>query len=129
MAANPGDYTTLVELFELRVPLDEFQPLVSELMARLEREGVSGLVSMQFYATDVPGELGAVIRFTDRSQFLKHIEMISGFAEFRRFTSQMKLLEIRIFGELDSAVEAWMRQFDGPIRKFEHFVAGFVRAA
>jgi hypothetical protein len=43
---------------------------------RIAFEGVASLVSMQFYASDVPNEVGAVIRFSEPSQFTDHVTMI-----------------------------------------------------
>lgn len=127
MRSLASNYITLVEAFELLVPLEEFTPLVTAVLQRLAVEGVAGLVSMQFYAGERPGEIGAIIRFAAPEQAMEHVRMISGWDEFRRFTATIKLLEIRVYGELGPEVEAWMRQFNGPIRKHEHFIAGFVR--
>lgn len=44
MPAAPEEYFTLVEAFELKVPLSEFRPLVVSMMKRLDVEGVAGLV-------------------------------------------------------------------------------------
>jgi hypothetical protein len=76
------DYVTLVESFRLKASFEEFEPLVTSLMQRLEVEGVASLVSMQFYASDVPNEAGAVIRFSEPSQFTEHVQMISSWPEF-----------------------------------------------
>ena len=54
--------------------------------------------------------------------------MISGWPEFQRFTTSIKLVDMRVHGRLSEAVEAWIRQFNGPLAKYERFVAGFVRA-
>lgn len=129
MKPAASDYVTLVETFRLEVPFEDFAPLVTALMQRIEVEGVASLVSMQFYASDVPGEIGAVIRFSNSSQFMDHVKMISSLPEFARFAAMIELLELRVFGELDPQVEEWMRQFGGPIKKLERFVAGFVRSA
>lgn len=127
MQSPASSYVTLVEAFELTVPLDEVAPILRAVMARLEVEGVASLVSMQFYTSDVPGEMGAIIRFSDPHHFTEHVKMISGWEEFKRFSSMIKLIEIRVHGELSPEVEAWMQQFGGPVKKLRHFVAGFVR--
>jgi hypothetical protein len=129
MSTVARDYVTLVESFRLKGTFEEFEPLVTSLMQRLEREGVASLVSMQFYASDVPNEVGAVIRFSGPSQFTDHVTMISSWPEFARFAAMIELLEIRVFGELSPQVEAWMKQFGGPIKKLDRFVGGFVRSA
>lgn len=126
-----ADSFTLVESFTLNVPLGELTPVVTGMMKRLEEEGVAGLVSMQFHASsssgDVGSELGAIIRFSDRSRLHEHIAMVSSWPELARFSKMITLTELRVFGELDPAIESWMRQFNGPIRKHERFVAGFMR--
>lgn len=127
MRTIASDYVTLVEAFRLKVPLEEFAPFVDALMQRLEVEGVASLVSMQLYASDVPGELGAVIRFSAPDQLIDHVMMIGSWPEFTQFAAMIELIEIHIFGELNPAVEEWMKQFQGSIKKLERFVAGFVR--
>lgn len=120
-------YVTLVELLELTVPLAEIAPLLQATLRRLEVEGVPGLVSMQFHANEAQTELGAVITFSDGDQMPAHTEMISGWDEFKRFSKMIKLKEMRVHGTLSPAAEAWIRQFSGPISKFEQPVAAFVR--
>lgn len=118
---------TLVETFPLGASVDEFAPIVGAVMKRLEVEGVAPLLSMQFYASSVPGEIGAVIRFSDRSKLREHIAMISSWAELARFSEMITLTELRVFGQLDPEIEAWMQQFKGRIVKHETLLAGFIR--
>jgi hypothetical protein len=70
-----------------------------------------------------------VIRFSGPSQFTDHVTMISSWTEFARFAAMIELLEIRVCGELSPQVEAWMKQFGGPIKKLDRFVGGFLRSA
>ena len=85
-----NDSLTLVETFTLNVPVEELAPIVTALMARLETEGVAGLASMQFYTSPVAGEIGAVIRFANRSRLHEHIAMISSSPEFARFSKSSR---------------------------------------
>lgn len=128
MTPAAASYLTLVELFELRCPFDEFAALLGPVLDRLEREGVAGLVSMQFYAErPQSNRIGAVITFRDAEQLLEHMDMISSWPEFTRFAQMITLVDMRVHGQLNPRAEAWIRQFNGPLRKFEQHIAGFVR--
>lgn len=127
--ASPDDYLTLVESFDLLVPFDEFSAVVTAVMKRLEAEGVPSLASMQFYQGSEPGRIGAVIRFSNADHLDTHIAMISGWDEFERFSKMIKVVDIRIFGKVTPAAEAFVRSFDGHLEKAGPFVAGFVRSA
>lgn len=124
-----SDYVTLVEAFELTVPPEEAFPLMRGLIARLEKEGVPSLVSMQFYTSDVPNQIGAVIRFSSSDQMIEHMSMISSWPEFERFATLFKLIDMKVFGTLVPEAEAWIRKFQGPLRKHDALIAGFIRSA
>jgi hypothetical protein len=128
MTQAAADGLTLVELIELTGPFEEFSALLAALMERLEREGVPGLASMQFYRERPDSNLiGAVISFRDADQLLTHQNMIATWPEFARLARIMKLVDMRVHGKLNAQAEAWIRQFNGPLRKFEQHVGGFVR--
>ncbi len=122
-----SDHVTLVEILELTRPYDEVVPFLSAAIRRLETEGVKALLSSQFYRNEAGTELGAVIRFANSSQMMEHVNMVSGWEEFHRFSSMIKLIDMRVHGKLDPEAEAWIRKFNGPIKKLEHLVVGFVR--
>lgn len=124
---SPSEYVTLVEVLELLRPFDEVGPVVENLLGRLEVEGIAALISMQFYLNEEKTEIGAVITFSDSNQLIEHTRMISSWEEFKRFTSMVKLADMRVHGTLSAEAEAWIRQFQGPLKKFAHYLAGFVR--
>lgn len=126
-APTIGDHVTLVEVLELTRPYDEVAPLIAAAVRRLEIEGVKALLSMQFYRNDAATELGAVITFASSSQMIEHMNMISAWEEFRCFSTMVKLVDMRVHGTLDPEAEAWIRKFNGPMKKLESHVAGFVR--
>ena len=106
------------------------QPFVRGDHARggtMGAEGVRALRSMQFYTNEAKTELGAIITFASAAELLTHVKMISDWEEFRRFASMIKLVDMRVHGRLTPEVEAWIRQFNGPLKKLEHPVVGFVR--
>lgn len=125
--STDSDYVTLVEILELTRPFEEVAPLLSIAIRRLETEGVKALLSSQFYRNEAGTELGAVIRFANSTQMMEHVNMVSGWEEFRRFATMIKLVDMRVHGKLDPEAEAWIRKFDGPIKKLETLVVGFVR--
>lgn len=127
MESNVGSYVTLVEILEVLGPFDDVAAQVAVVLKRLEAEGVPGLASMQFYADKSKNELGAIITFRDPADMIAHTKMISGWDDFKRFASMTRLKDMRIHGVITPEVEAWVRQFDGPLAKYESFVAGFVR--
>ena len=127
MSTNVSDYVTLVEILELTRPYAEVEPIIQSTVRRLEAEGVRALRSMQFYTNEAKTELGAIITFASAAELLTHVKMISDWEEFRRFASMIKLVDMRVHGRLTPEVEAWIRQFNGPLKKLEHPVVGFVR--
>ncbi len=126
-AMTPATPLTLVEELELLVPFAEFAAAAQALLQRLEAEGVRALASMQLYGAADATRVGLIIRFSDSSAVMEHVRMISGWDDFRRFATMIRLLDMRIFGTLDPGAEAWIRQFNGPLQKFETRVAGFTR--
>lgn len=122
------DATTLVEILEVTGPFDEAVALIRATIARLEREGVPGLASMQFYTDEARRELAAVITFADPAQMLAHTAQLSGWDEFRRFSSMIKLKEMRIHGTVGPEVRAWMAQFPGAVTQYAAPIAAFFRA-
>lgn len=127
MPENASKHLTLVETLELTRPYDEAAPLIQAVVRRLEREGVQALIAMQFHTNETKTELGVVLTFSDAEQMLTHINMLSGWEEFRRFAKAVRLVEMRVHGKLNPEAEAWIRRFNKPMKKLELHVAGFVR--
>jgi hypothetical protein len=83
IASNQAsEHVTLVEVLELRRPVEEFAAAARALVRRLEAEGITALVTMQFYADPGSSEVGALLTFADRSRFMDHVEMIASWEEF-----------------------------------------------
>lgn len=122
-----SDYFTIVEILELTRPYEECAPLLQRALDRLAVEGVPALVSMHFYHDPEKSQLGAVITFSDATQLLAHTAMISGWEEFQRFAAMIKVVELRVHGQLSPEVHAWLSKFNGPVRVFDKYLGGFVR--
>ena len=120
-------YVTLVEVLELTRPFEEFAAAVQAVTRRLEAEGVSELVIVQFYAHPDSPEVGALLTFADRNRIMEHITMITGWDELHQFFGTVKPLDVRVYGTLSAEAEAWVRQFNVLSKTFEQHVAGFVR--
>ena len=128
MKRSGTEYVTLVEVFELTAPYEEFEEAILAVTERLEAEGVRELVSVNFYAEPGSTEAGAILTFSNREQMLEHMGMVSSWEEFRRFFAAVKPLDVRVYGRLNAEAEAWIGQFGDIVsRKFEHHTAGFVR--
>lgn len=127
MTQSPNTQVSLIELLELKCPFDEAAPVLRQVVARLEQEGVSSLVSMQFHADRARSTLAVIITFSSAAQMMEHTRMISGWEEFRRFTSMFKLVDMRILGEPSPEFAAWLHQFGAPPHDFPEHVAGFAR--
>jgi hypothetical protein len=122
------EYVTLVEVLELTVPYEEFEETIRAAAGRLESEGVTELVSFNFYAEPGSKEAGAILVFSGAAGYLEHIEMISSWEEFGRFFATAKPLDVRVYGRLGAEAEAWISQFGDIVStKFERHAAGFVR--
>jgi hypothetical protein len=121
------DSVTLVEILDVPGSFDEARQLIQAGVARLEREGVPGLASMNFYEDAAAKELAAVITFSNSSEILAHTRMISGWPEFQRFATLIRVKDMRIHGRVSAEVRAWLDQFQGPRRLFETHLAGFSR--
>jgi hypothetical protein len=127
MKAPATQYVTLVEVMELTRPFGEFARAIEAASRRLATEGVQELVALHFYGSPESTEVGAILIFSDRDRMIEHIEMISNWEEFERFFATVKPLDVRVYGKLSEAAEAWIGQFDVLSKKFEDHVAGFVR--
>ena len=127
MMLPASEHVTLVEVLELTRPYEEFASAVRAAARRLEAEGIKELVTLQFYTDPGSTEVGAILTFADRSQLMRHIEMISGWEEFERFFATVKPLDVRVYGKLSAEAEAWVGQFGVVTKTFEDHVAGFVR--
>lgn len=97
---------TLVERFTLRVPIETFTSAVRPALARLEREGISALRSVHFWARPEHDEVGAVLEFSDADRNVEHMNMIGGWPEFLALPPMIKLEEMRVYGPLPAAAEA-----------------------
>lgn|GEM_PF-4041947 len=59
--------------------------------------------------------------------FYSHVNMISGWEEFKQFTSTKKPVDMRVYGQLSAEAAARVRQFVVVSKTFDEHVAGFVR--
>lgn len=121
------DHVSLVEVFELTGSFEAFEAAARTALRRLEAEGVSGLVNVQFYATPDSSEVGAILIFADPDQFMEHVQMIMGWREFKDFVATVKPIEVRVYGRLGPEAHAWLRGMNVVSRIYENHVAGFVR--
>ena len=122
-----SEYVTLVEILEITQPFEEFEAAIQAAARRLEAEGISELVTLQFYARPGSTEAGAILTFSDRNRVTEHIAMITKWEEFERFFATVKPLDVRVYGKLSAQAGEWIGQFDVLSKTFEEHVAGFVR--
>jgi hypothetical protein len=127
MKRPASEHVTLVEVLELTRPFEEFAAAVRAAARRLEAEGIKELVSLQFYADPGSTEVGALLTFADRDRIMEHIKMITAWEEFERFFGTVKPIDVRVYGRPSAEAEAWVQQFGVVSKKFEEYVAGFVR--
>jgi len=127
MKLPAGERITLVEVLELTASFEVFSSTLRAALRRLELEGVSSLVSVQFCASSDSSEVGAVITFADATQVMDHIHMISGWPEFQALFGTVKPVDVRVYGRLGEEAQAWLRTRNVVSKVFENYVAGFVR--
>ena len=65
--------------------------------------------------------------FANSEAFRHHIRLVGAWEEFHAFAAAVRLVDIRVYGELPLEAEAWVRQFGEVGQTFRHHVAGFVR--
>ncbi|RKG97797.1 hypothetical protein [Corallococcus carmarthensis] len=118
---------TLVEVLERTAAFDVFTATIQAAVQRLETEGVSTLLSIQFHARPEDTEVGAVITFADSRRVMEHIRMISGWPEFKALLGVAKPVDVRVYGRLGEEAHAWLRTMNVVSKVFESPVAGFVR--
>ncbi|RKH90677.1 hypothetical protein D7Y21_05475 [Corallococcus sp. AB045] len=126
---NPAarERITLVEVLERTAPFPVFTATLQAAVQRLETEGVSSLLSIQFHARPDDTEVGAVITFADSRQVMEHIRRISGWPEFKALLGVAKPVDVRVYGLLGEEAHAWLRTMNVVSKVFESPVAGFVR--
>lgn len=123
------NHVTLVEILELKGSFDEFAALSQVLVRRLEAEGIAELVGVHFYATPSDNEIGGLISFADYRQVVHHINMLSGWQEFKQLLSLVRLIDMRIYGPLTDESKAFLQTMNGISKQFATPLAGFVRWA
>lgn len=125
---NPvSRHVTLVEVFELIRPFEEFTAAVEAGVRRLEAEGIRSLVRIQFYGEPGSNEAGAILTFADPDRIMDHIQMMKGWEEFAALVRTIKPIEARVYGKLPPEAEAWLNNAMPVTKKFDHQIAGFVR--
>jgi len=128
MEKQAAKYVTLVEVFELTAPYEEFEEAIRATTERLEAEGVRELVSVNFYVVPGSTHAGAILIFSDSEAMLEHMDRVSSWEEYRKFFATVKPLDVRVYGKLHAEAEAWISQFGDIVsKKFEDHAAGFVR--
>ncbi|NOK11425.1 hypothetical protein [Corallococcus exercitus] len=127
MDPSARERITLVEVLERTAPFDVFTSTIQAAVRRLETEGVSSLLSIQFHARPEDPEVGAVITFADSRQVMEHIRRISGWPEFKALLGVARPVDVRVYGRLGEEAHAWLRTMNVVSKVFESPVAGFVR--
>lgn len=128
MKPAASDYVTLAEVLELTRPFEEFAAAGQAMARRLEAEGVQELVQLQLWGRPGSNQAGVLLTFSDRSALTRHIQKISAWEEFKRFATTLRLVDVRVYGQLSAEAEAFVRQFNSnALMTFEQHVAGFVR--
>ncbi|RKI37215.1 hypothetical protein D7Y27_26255 [Corallococcus sp. AB004] len=127
MDQSARERITLVEVLERTAPFPVFTATLQAAVQRLETEGVSSLLSIQFHARPDDTEVGAVITFADSHQVMEHIRRISGWPEFKALLGVSKPVDVRVYGRLGEEAHAWLRTMNVVSKVFESPVAGFVR--
>ncbi|RKG65093.1 hypothetical protein D7V80_24520 [Corallococcus sp. CA054B] len=118
---------TLVEVLERTAPFPVLTATLQAAVQRLEAEGVSSLLSIQFHARPDDTEVGVVITFADSRQVMEHIRRISSWPEFKALLGVAKPVDVRVYGRLGEEAHAWLRTMNVVSKVFESPVAGFVR--
>lgn len=72
-------------------------------------------------------QVGAILTFTDGEAFRRHVAMVDTWEEFRAFAATVRLVDVRVCGDLSAESKAWITQFGVINRAFPQHVAGFVR--
>jgi hypothetical protein len=122
------EHVTLAEVLERTVSPEAFNVAVEALSRRLESEGVRDLLILQFYAQPDSRRIGAVLTFANPEAFMRHVGVVSTWEEFSAFTATVRLVDIRVYGELPSAAATWVSQFGEIGQIFPRHVAGFARS-
>jgi hypothetical protein len=89
---------------------------------------VRELLTLQFYAESDSARIGAALTFANSEAFRQHVALVSGWEEFHAFAATVRLVDIRVYGELPSEAATWIRQFGEIGQSFRQHVVGFVRS-
>jgi hypothetical protein len=129
VGSRSREHVTLAEVLELTVSLEAFTTAVEALSRRLEVEGVRELLTLQFYAQPDSARIGAVLTFASPGALMRHVRVVGAWEEFRAFAATVRLVDIRVYGELPSGAAAWIGQFGELGQTFPQHLTGFVRSA
>jgi hypothetical protein len=118
---------TLVETFELTAPLAEFNNAVAAFCRRVEKDGLTGVRTFQFYVSQEVGEAYLIITFSDADVFDRHVEFIGGLDELEPYVNTVRLKHFKAFGTLNAEILEKLRAADFQFEWVNEYVTGFVR--
>jgi hypothetical protein len=125
--STPSEHVTLVEELELIGSFAEYTTVIESAVQRLAAEGIEELITLQFYTNPGHTKVGIIITFSHRDRVIDHLKMIAGWADFKQLLALVKPVDIKVYGQLNVGVEAWLRQFNVVSQTFDERIAGFVR--
>jgi hypothetical protein len=120
---------TILNLYRLKRPSEEFEHAVNALAKRVEAEGHPGILSYRFYVNAPENTARAIIEYEGPDAWIGHHEISMGWPEMSAVHAAASLEEVTFFGPVTPEIRDWIESstLTARIRSGNRFIGGFRR--
>jgi hypothetical protein len=123
---------TLVETFEITGSFSDYKEKVTAFCRKVEQDGLTDVLTMQFYASPQAGEAYLILTLTDGDAFDHHAAFVRSIDEVRPYMMTARLKQIRVFGTLNADRAKELQEFGAQhgvdFEWVSEHVIGFIRS-
>jgi len=127
MAGTPDQSITAFGEYELLQSPQAFIEAAGVMAARVEKDGLSTVLSYRFFVNAETRRAGVVIVYGDAETWIRHHQMIAGWPEFQAFRATARMDSYTLFGPVNDTIREMGSKAAFPTTYFPQQAAGFVR--
>lgn len=120
---------TILNLYELKAPADDFARAIEALAKRVEAEGDPGVLSYRFFVNASDGTARGVVDYINPAAWIGHHDIAMGWPEMSALHAVASLSEVVFLGAMTGEIQAWVASSSlrARIRSGYAFAGGFRR--